>query len=425
MTRRHRQEPVGPQAPPGRHAVRHLPGRRLPLRHPGLGDTLSANFDTLFTNANAGTDAVVRSATKISSDQRQNTRGAIAASLLDHGPKARPGWPTPSPSSTATASSSAPTASVGGNGPPTPSRQLDHRPVAQPVPARRRPRPAGRRRGRHQPGRGQHRPPPPGRHHHRPRPRPLHVRIVGIATFGTADGFGPATFTGLTLHAAEQDLTNNPAQLTRSSSRRRPGVSAERARRPAAAGPPNRRAGDHRRPARRRERLPDQQRVPQLPPHLPAGLRRSSPCSSPPSASTTPSRSSPPSAAARSALLRAIGATRRQVLTATAAETLAVGTRRVRPRVGRRGIGIAGLLKGLFAGVRVRPPRRRARPAAIQRRDRGRRRPGRHRWSPAWRQHSGPSRVTPLAALRDVAVEEVALVDAGVSSPAGRSPPSA
>jgi hypothetical protein len=28
------------------------------------------------------------------------------------------------------------------------------------------------------------------------------VRIVGIATFGTADGFGPSTFTGLTLDAA-------------------------------------------------------------------------------------------------------------------------------------------------------------------------------------------------------------------------------
>ena len=37
-------------------------------------------------------------------------------------------------------------------------------------------------------------------------PQPLRVHIVGITTFGTADGFGPSTFTGMTLHAARAHL---------------------------------------------------------------------------------------------------------------------------------------------------------------------------------------------------------------------------
>ena len=35
-----------------------------------LGDTLRSNFDQLFANANAGTDAVVRSATALESGPR-------------------------------------------------------------------------------------------------------------------------------------------------------------------------------------------------------------------------------------------------------------------------------------------------------------------------------------------------------------------
>jgi putative ABC transport system permease protein len=41
-------------------------------------------------------------------------------------------------------------------------------------------------------------------------PQPVKVHIVGIATFGTADGFGPGTFTGMTLGAAQRYLTTNP-----------------------------------------------------------------------------------------------------------------------------------------------------------------------------------------------------------------------
>src|SRR5690349_19441269 len=37
-------------------------------------------------------------------------------------------------------------------------------------------------------------------------PQPLRVHIVGISTFGTADGFGPGMFTGMTLDAARAHL---------------------------------------------------------------------------------------------------------------------------------------------------------------------------------------------------------------------------
>src|SRR5215472_565445 len=57
-------------------------------------------------------------------------------------------------------------------------------------------------------------------------PRPVRVVIVGIVTFGTADGFGPSTFTAMTLHAAQHYLTSNPGQLSSILIKRSPGLSA-------------------------------------------------------------------------------------------------------------------------------------------------------------------------------------------------------
>ena len=71
-----------------------------------LGDTLRRNFDTLFTDVNAGTDVVVRNATDLSIDA---PRGLIPLSLVDD-VAAVDGVRPPSPSSAATASCSAPTA---------------------------------------------------------------------------------------------------------------------------------------------------------------------------------------------------------------------------------------------------------------------------------------------------------------------------
>jgi putative ABC transport system permease protein len=59
-------------------------------------------------------------------------------------------------------------------------------------------------------------------------PQPLRVHIVGIATFGTADGFGPSTFTGMTLHAAQVHLAGHgPAEVAQILVRASPGVPAQ------------------------------------------------------------------------------------------------------------------------------------------------------------------------------------------------------
>src|SRR5438067_2131080 len=48
-----------------------------------LSDTLRANFDTLFAQANGNTDLVVRSTTKIGTDPRQTRRAGVDVSLVD------------------------------------------------------------------------------------------------------------------------------------------------------------------------------------------------------------------------------------------------------------------------------------------------------------------------------------------------------
>jgi putative ABC transport system permease protein len=59
-------------------------------------------------------------------------------------------------------------------------------------------------------------------------PQPLRVHVVGITTFGTADGFGPGTFTGMTLHAARLHLARSKgsgaAELSQILVRASPGV---------------------------------------------------------------------------------------------------------------------------------------------------------------------------------------------------------
>ncbi len=47
-----------------------------------LGDTTRAGFNDLFTTVNKGTDAVVRSSTKVSTGQTE-TRGLVDISLTD------------------------------------------------------------------------------------------------------------------------------------------------------------------------------------------------------------------------------------------------------------------------------------------------------------------------------------------------------
>ena len=111
--------------------------------------------------------------------------------------------PPPRPPSRATARSSARTATRSAatarrRWPATGSTTADLNPYR----TRRGQAPRRRRRGRDQPRRGQRRRPARRRHHHRARrPNRSQVTIVGIATFGDADGSGGVTFTAFTLEA--------------------------------------------------------------------------------------------------------------------------------------------------------------------------------------------------------------------------------
>src|SRR5438067_3841036 len=182
-----------------------------------LSDTLRANFDRLFTQADGGTNVVLRGATEIGSGN--STRTGVDASLL---PRVRtvPGVADAQPYlqgyGQLLGHDGKP---IGGNGPPTQAANWVGDPALNP----------------YQLVQG-----------HAPRaddevvinrgaaktghlalgmtttlltPQPLRVHIVGIATFGTADGFGPGTFTGMTLTAAHLHLTGprgsqGPAELS-------------------------------------------------------------------------------------------------------------------------------------------------------------------------------------------------------------------
>ncbi len=316
-----------------------------------LSDTLRANFDRLFTQADSGTDVVLRGATQIGSGNA--TRTGVDASLL---PRVRtvPGAADAQPFlegyGQLLGRDGKP---IGGNGPPTQAANWVGDPALNPyrLVAGHAPRAADEvviNRGAAKTGHLAL-----GMTTTLLTPQPLRVHIVGIATFGTADGFGPGTFTGMTLPAARLHLTGprgsqGLAQLSQILVRAAPGV-------------------------------PDAELAARLRPVLPAGVQAITG-----GQLATENLDNINSgflgflstgltafaaiallvgafsiyntfsilAAQRgreSALLRALGGTRRQLAVAGLAETLVIGV--VGSVAGwAGGIGIAALLKGVFNG---------------------------------------------------------------------------
>jgi putative ABC transport system permease protein len=312
-----------------------------------LSDTLRANFDRLFTQADSGTDVVLRGATKIGAERTGVDASLLArvrsvAGVADAQPYlegygqllGRDGKP------------------IGGNGPPTQAANWVGDPALNPY----------RLVQGHAPRAGDEVVINRGaaRTGHLAlgmtttllTPQPLRVHIVGITTFGTADGFGPGTFTGMTMPAARAHLTGpegpGPAGLTQILVRASPGV-------------------------------PPQELAARLRPVLPAGVQAITGTQLATenlddinsgflgflSTGLTAFAAVALLVAAfsiyntfsilaaqrgrESALLRALGATRRQLAVAGLAETLLVGVAgSVAGWAG--GIGIAALLKGVFDG---------------------------------------------------------------------------
>ncbi|MEU2238074.1 FtsX-like permease family protein [Streptomyces sp. NPDC018338] len=193
-----------------------------------MGDTLRASFDTMFTGATRGTDAVVRSATTVTAaGEAQGTRGPVEADLADRiarVPEVAAAAPLIEGAGQLLAADGTP---VGGKGPPTlagnwiedealnPYRLAEGRTPHVPGEAvvnRGAAKAAGLRVGDTTVLRT---------------PDPVRVTVVGLATFGGADGMGQVTWTGLTRADAERYLTARPGEATSIAVRAGPGVSQE------------------------------------------------------------------------------------------------------------------------------------------------------------------------------------------------------
>jgi putative ABC transport system permease protein len=176
-----------------------------------LGDTLSRNFDNLFAETTAGTDVMVRNSTTIAgggNDIEQS--GQIDAGLVDR-IREVDGVAAAEPSVEGYGAIIGPDGeAVGGNGPPrlagswvtdpdlSPYKLVDGRaPEAdnEVVVNRGAAEDAGLAVGDTATVQV---------------PRPLQVEVVGIATFGDADGLGDTTYVGFTLDAAQRYITGSP-----------------------------------------------------------------------------------------------------------------------------------------------------------------------------------------------------------------------
>ncbi|MCW2952202.1 MAG: hypothetical protein JWQ48_1372 [Conexibacter sp.] len=168
-----------------------------------LGQTLQRNFDSLFADANAGTDAVVRSATKI--DTRMDfQRGPIDTATVAR-VRAVDGVASVAPYVEGYGQLLDKHGDgIGGSGPPRVAASwiADPRLNAYRLVQGRAPHAAGEvvvNRGAAKSGKLAL-----GDTTVLETPRPTRVKIVGIATFGSADGFGETTYTAFDLPAAQR-----------------------------------------------------------------------------------------------------------------------------------------------------------------------------------------------------------------------------
>ncbi|HZD37428.1 MAG TPA: ABC transporter permease, partial [Actinomycetes bacterium] len=176
-----------------------------------LGDTLRANFDTLFTSVTGDTGAVVRSATKVDANPA-SPRGPIDASLVER-LRSVPGAAAVQP----VASGLGQIVGKDGKvlrtlGPPLANNWVDD-PGLTPYRIAEGRAPAGPNEVVINRGAAKD-----GKLAVCDRtivdtPRPVPVTIVGIVTFQGADGFGGSSYTGFSLQGAQRHLTGNPDQV--------------------------------------------------------------------------------------------------------------------------------------------------------------------------------------------------------------------
>ncbi|MGX1267974.1 ABC transporter permease [Streptomyces phaeoluteigriseus] len=190
-----------------------------------MGDTLRAGFDSLFGNATAGTDAVVRGADTITTPgESQGARRPVDTALVSR-IEAVPGVAAAAPdirgAGQLVGRDGEP---VGGQGPPTLAGNWIDDPDLNPyrLAEGRAPARSGEvvvNRGAAEKGGLRL-----GDTTVLRTPDPVRVTVVGLATFGGADGMAQVTFTGMTRADAEKYLTARPGQAASIVVRADPGV---------------------------------------------------------------------------------------------------------------------------------------------------------------------------------------------------------
>ncbi|MGW2225216.1 ABC transporter permease [Streptomyces formicae] len=191
-----------------------------------MGDTLRASFDTMFGNATSGTDAVVRGADTITTpDDSQGTRKPVSTSLVDRIERTdgvAAAAPNIQGAGQLLGKDGEP---IGGQGPPTLAGNWigDARLNPYQLASGRAPAAPGEvviNRGAAESGDLK-----VGDTTTLRTPDPVRVKIVGLATFGGEDGMAQTTFTGMTRADAEKYLTPKPGEAATIQVRAGPGVS--------------------------------------------------------------------------------------------------------------------------------------------------------------------------------------------------------
>lgn len=190
-----------------------------------MGDTLRASFDTMFTDANAGTDAVVRGADMITvAGETRGTRQPVSTALvkrIERTPGVAAAAPDIQGAGQLIGADGKP---IGGQGPPTLAGNWIDDPELNPyrLAAGRAPAAPGEvvvDRGTADRGGLRI-----GDTTVLRTPDPVHVRIVGLATFGGQDGMGQVTYTAMTQADAEKYLTPKPGEASAIQVRAGPGT---------------------------------------------------------------------------------------------------------------------------------------------------------------------------------------------------------
>ncbi|MGI5350833.1 ABC transporter permease [Streptomyces sp. CA-250714] len=177
-----------------------------------MGDTLRASFDTMFGNATSGTDAVVRSDSVITtSDDAMGARSPLRTGESLQAVRGTPGVAAAEPSIEGAGQLvGADGEPVGGQGPPTTAGNWIHDRELNPyeLSRGRAPRSAGEvvvNEGAAESGKLAL-----GDVTTLRTPEPVRVKIVGLATFGGESGMAQSTFTGMTRADAEKYLMPEP-----------------------------------------------------------------------------------------------------------------------------------------------------------------------------------------------------------------------